>query len=115
MTPSTIDAGACLLFLALVVVASMWASRRQRTDQGYFLAGRGLGWPLIGISLIATNISTEHFIGMVGQAYGEVGLAVASFEWIAVIAMVITAWWFLPRFLAAGIYTMPEFLEHRYD
>jgi SSS family solute:Na+ symporter len=112
---TALDLAACVAFLGFVVAFSMWASRRERTTQGYFLAGRGLGWPLIGLSLIATNISTEHFIGMVGQAYGPVGLAVASWEWVAVIAMVLVAWFLLPRFLGAGIYTMPEFLERRYD
>jgi SSS family solute:Na+ symporter len=106
---------ACVLFIAFVVGFSMYSSRKQHTATGYFLAGRGLGWPLIGLSLIATNISTEHFIGMVGQAYGPMGLSVASFEWIAVVAMVIVAWWLLPKFLTSGIYTMPEFLEYRYD
>lgn len=113
LTP--IDVAAGLAFVALVVGVSMWASRRERTAAGYFLAGRGLGWPLVGLSLIATNISTEHFIGMVGQAYGPVGLAVASWEWVAVVAMVLVAWLLLPRFLRSGIYTMPEFLQHRYD
>jgi SSS family solute:Na+ symporter len=113
LTP--LDLVACILFLSGVVVFSMWASRRAETAQGYFLAGRGLGWPLIGLSLIATNISTEHFVGMVGQAYGPVGLAVASWEWTAVIAMVLVAWFLLPKFLRSGIYTMPEFLQHRYD
>src|SRR4051794_29532502 len=87
MPLSSLDLVACVLFLGSVVAFSMWASRKAQTAQGYFLAGRGLGWPLIGLSLIATNISTEHFVGMVGQAYGQVGLAVASWEWTAVIAM----------------------------
>jgi solute:Na+ symporter, SSS family len=113
LTP--LDLLACVLFLSFVVAFSMWASRKERTAQGYFLAGRGLGWPLIGLSLIATNISTEHFVGMVGQAYGPVGLAVASWEWTAVVAMVLVAWFLLPKFLGSGIYTMPEFLQHRYD
>jgi SSS family solute:Na+ symporter len=113
LTP--LDLVACVLFLAFVVAFSMWASRREQTAQGYFLAGRGLGWPLIGLSLIATNISTEHFVGMVGQAYGPLGMAVASWEWIAVVAMVLVAWLLLPKFLGSGIYTMPEFLQHRYD
>jgi solute:Na+ symporter, SSS family len=115
MSLSPLDVLACVLFLGFVVAFSMWASRKEKTAQGYFLAGRGLGWPLIGLSLIATNISTEQFVGMVGQAYGPVGLAVASWEWTAVIAMVLVAWFLLPKFLRSGIYTMPEFLEHRYD
>ena len=80
-----------------------------------FLAGRTLSWTLIGFSLIASNISTEHFVGMAGQAFGRVGLAIASYEWMSAIVLVFVAWWLLPRFLEAGIYTMPEYLEYRYD
>ncbi|HEV2126424.1 MAG TPA: solute:sodium symporter family transporter, partial [Chloroflexota bacterium] len=82
--------------------------------EDYFLAGRNLSWWLIGISLIASNISTEHFVGMAGRGY-ELGLAIASYEWMAAITLVIVAVFFLPRFLQAGIYTIPEFLEYRYS
>ncbi|MBN1591230.1 MAG: solute:sodium symporter family transporter [Pirellulales bacterium] len=102
-------------FLATVVGVSLYASRREKTSADYFLAGRKLTWPLIGISLIASNISTEHFVGMAGSAFGRVGLAIASYEWMAAICLVLVAWWFLPKFLKAGIYTMPQFLEYRYD
>jgi SSS family solute:Na+ symporter len=102
-------------FLALVVGISLYAGRRERSSEDYFLAGRSLSWGLIGISLIASNISTEHFVGMAGQAFGRVGLAIASYEWMSAIVLVFVAWWLLPRFLEAGIYTMPEYLEYRYD
>jgi SSS family solute:Na+ symporter len=102
-------------FIALVVGVSLYAGRRERTSEDYFLAGRSLGWGLIGFSLIASNISTEHFVGMAGQAFGRVGLAIASYEWMSAIVLVFVAWWLLPRFLKAGIYTMPEYLEYRYD
>ena len=102
-------------FLALVVGVSLYAGRRERSSEDYFLAGRTLGWSLIGFSLIASNISTEHFVGMAGQAFGRVGLAIASYEWMSAIVLVFVAWWLLPRFLRAGIYTMPEYLEYRYD
>jgi SSS family solute:Na+ symporter len=102
-------------FIAVVVAVSLYASRREKTTEDYFLAGRRLTWGLIGFSLIASNISTEHFVGMAGQAFGRVGLAIASYEWIAALSLVIVAWWLLPKFLRAGIYTMPEFLEYRYD
>ncbi len=104
-----------LAFLAAVIGVSLYASRRERTSADYFLAGRKLTWPLIGISLIASNISTEHFVGMAGSAFGRVGLAIASYEWMAAICLVFVAWWLLPKFLRAGIYTMPQFLEYRYD
>jgi len=102
-------------FMATVVGVSLYAGRRERSSEDYFLAGRTLGWSLIGFSLIASNISTEHFVGMAGQAFGRVGLAIASYEWMAAIVLVFVAWWLLPRFLSAGIYTMPEYLEYRYD
>jgi solute:Na+ symporter, SSS family len=102
-------------FMGFVVTVSLWAGRRERGSEDYFLAGRGLVWPLIGFSLIASNISTEHFVGMAGQAFTEVGFAIASYEWIAAITLVVVALWLLPKFLKAGIYTMPQFLEFRYD
>jgi len=102
-------------FIAAVVGVSLYASRRENSSEDYFLAGRQLGWCLIGFSLIASNISTEHFVGMAGQAFGRVGLAIASYEWMAAVTLVIVAWWLLPKFLRVGIYTMPEFLEYRYD
>jgi solute:Na+ symporter, SSS family len=70
---------------------------------------------MIGLSLIAANISTEQFVGMSGQGAGNVGLAIASYEWMAAITLVIVAFLFLPRFLQSGIYTIPEFLEYRYN
>ena len=94
---------------------SLWAARGNRTSEDYFLAGRKLTWPLIGISLIASNISSEHFVGMTGGAYGEQGLAIAAWEWIAAIALVLVGWFLLPRFLSAGIYTIPQYLEFRYN
>ncbi len=102
-------------FIILVVVISMVASRKKKTSSSdYFLAGRGLTWWLIAFSLIASNISTEHFVGMAGAGFGEAGLAIASYEWIAAVTLVFVALFLLPFFLRLGIYTMPEFLEHRY-
>ena len=89
------------------------AQRARRTD--YFLAGRGLTWWLIGFSLIAANISTEQFVGMSGQAADWLGMAIASYEWMAAITLVVVAFVFLPTFLRSGIYTIPEFLEYRYN
>lgn len=102
-------------FMVVVILVSLWAGRKEKTSEDYFLAGRSLTWPLIGFSLIASNISTEHFVGMAGAAYGRVGLAIASYEWMSAITLVFVAWWLLPKFLKAGIYTMPEYLEWRYD
>ena len=109
------DIVAFLGFMLAVVVISLYAGRREKTGADYFLAGRTLTWPLIGFSLIASNISTEHFVGMAGSAFERVGLAIASYEWMSAITLVFVAWWLLPKFLRAGIYTMPEYLEYRYD
>jgi len=102
-------------FFVVVVGFSMYKSRKEKTGEDYFLASRGLIWPLIGLSMIAANISTEQFVGMSGQGAGEAGLAIASYEWMAAITMVIVAMFFLPKFLSAGIYTFPEYLEYRYS
>ncbi|KPK78066.1 MAG: sodium transporter [Phycisphaerae bacterium SM23_30] len=110
-----IDLAVFLGFLGTVVGVSLYAGRKEKTSEDYFLAGRKLTWYLIGFSLIASNISTEHFVGMAGSAFGRVGLAIASYEWMAAVTLVIVGWWLLPKFLQAGIYTMPEFLEYRYD
>ena len=104
------------VFIAIVLFVAFGVSRKSGDDsESYFLAGRGLSWWLIGFSLIAANISAEQFIGMSGQASDYIGLAVASYEWIAAVSLVIVAFFFLPRFLKAGIYTIPEYLEHRYN
>tara|TARA_Y100000780_G_scaffold225577_1_gene238318 strand:+ start:274 stop:1800 length:1527 start_codon:yes stop_codon:yes gene_type:complete len=109
-----VDAIAFVAFLAAVIGISLYASRDEDTSEDYFLAGRSLTWWLIGFSLIASNISTEHFIGMAGSGFGSAGMAIASYEWIAALSLVIVAFWVLPLFLRLGIFTMPEFLEHRY-
>jgi solute:Na+ symporter, SSS family len=105
-------------FIAAVVAVGLWKSRsetEERSAQDFFLADRGLSWWLIGFSLIAANISTEQFVGMSGNAASHVGLAIASYEWMAAITLVVVAFAFLPYFLRAGIYTMPEFLEYRFN
>lgn len=113
-----LDAVIFVLFVICVVTLGMVKSSSKKkadSSEDYFLAGRGLSWWLIGFSLIAANISTEQFVGMSGNAASHVGLAIASYEWMAAITLVVVAFAFLPYFLRAGIYTMPEFLEHRYN
>ncbi len=115
MSFSPIDLASFVGFLVLVFAVSIGASRRKRAATvDYFLAGRELSWWLIGISLIASNISTEHFVGLSGRG-AAIGLAIASYEWMAAVTMVVVALFFLPKFLRAGIFTMPEYLEYRYD
>lgn len=114
MDLSTLDIVAFVGFLALVIGISMYASRKEDNEEDYFLAGRKLTWWLIGLSLIASNISSEHFVGMSGKGF-TLGLAIASYEWMAAITLVLVGIFLLPRFLRAGIYTIPEYLEYRYN
>ncbi|MBN1560008.1 sodium/solute symporter [candidate division KSB1 bacterium] len=102
-------------FIVAVIWVGMSKAPKGPSGEDFFLAGRGLKWWLIGFSLIAANISTEQFVGMSGNAASHVGLAIASYEWMAAITLVVIAFTFLPYFLRAGIYTMPEFLEYRYN
>ena len=88
---------------------------KKSSAADYFLAGRGLSWWLVGFSLIAANISTEQFVGMTGQAADWLGLAIAGYEWLAAIVLVLVAFFFLPKLLRCGVYTVPEFLETRYN
>ncbi|WP_425396076.1 sodium:solute symporter family transporter [Aeoliella sp.] len=105
-------------FVASVIAIGLWKSREEdheKDAQDYFLAGRGLTWWLVGFSLIAANISTEQFVGMSGKAADWLGMAIASYEWMAAVTLVVVAFVFLPKFLKSGIYTIPEFLEYRYN
>ena len=106
-------------FFVVVVGLSVWKSRRGRdhseNSSDFFLAGRGLTWPLIGISIVAANISTEQMVGMAGQAAGSTGLAVSCWQLLGSVFIVIISMTLLPKFLRAGIYTMPEYLEYRYN
>ena len=101
--------------LAVGFIKSGNKDHKSQTSEDYFLAGRGLTWWLVGFSLIAANISTEQFVGMSGAAADWLGMAIASYEWMAAITLVIVAFVFLPKFLKSGIYTIPEFLEHRFS
>lgn len=106
-------------YFVIVIGIALWVSRKpkdhQRTAEDYFLAGRSLPWWIIGASLIASNISTEQIIGMNGTAF-ESGIAVVSYSLIgAAITLLLVAKFFLPRFLKSKIYSMPEFLERRFD
>ncbi|MBN1489623.1 MAG: solute:sodium symporter family transporter [Phycisphaerae bacterium] len=107
---------ACFLgFFGVVVGVSLFKSRREKNSEDYFLASRGLSWPLIGLSIVAANMSTEQFVGMAGQGADTVGLAVSTWQLTGSLGIVIIAFTLLPRFLRAGIYTMPEYLEYRYN
>jgi solute:Na+ symporter, SSS family len=103
------------LYLAANIALGLWVARRRSEDtRGYFLAGERLPWYAIGGSIIAANISTEHFIGMIGVAYA-VGFVVAQWEWGNWFTFSALIWIFLPFYIRGGLYTMPEFLERRYN
>lgn len=99
--------------IALATLISREKSGRKKDTSDYFLAGKSLPWWAIGASLIAANISAEQIIGMAGSGYA-VGLAIASYEWMAALALLLVGKFFLPIFLKRGIYTMPQFLEQRF-
>jgi len=104
--------GYCFIVLGL----GLFISKRKNTgdSEGYFLASKSLPWWAVGTSLIAANISAEQMIGMSGSGF-VIGLAIASYEWMGALTLILVAKYMLPIFLERGIYTMPQFLEHRYD
>lgn len=106
------------IYAILIVSVGLWVSRTkkgtEKTTEDYFLAGKSLPWWAIGASLIAANISAEQIIGMSGSGF-KVGLAIASYEWMAAITLIIVAKYFLPIFIKQGLYTIPEFVEKRFN
>ena len=106
------------IYLVVVVGYGYWVYQRKRAAQmntnDFFLAEGSLTWWAIGASLIASNISAEHFIGMAGSGFA-MGLAISSYEWIAAATLVIVAVFFIPIYLRNHIYTMPQFLAQRYS
>jgi len=104
-------------FVATFAVA--WAvtsrgARSRESSAGYFLAGRNTGWFVIGASLFATNIGSEHLVGLAGSGAAG-GVAVGQFELLASLILLLLGWMFVPFYLASGVFTMPEFLERRYS
>src|ERR687897_1263391 len=110
---SALDTAILLAYFAVIFAIGAYYFRRARTSRGYFLADKSVGWIAIGASLFATNISSEHFIGLAGSGASS-GLAVGHFEWLAVFMCMTLAWVFVPFYLRTNVYTMPEFLERRY-
>lgn len=96
-----------------IIVYGITQSKRGSSEE-YFLGGRSLTWPTVGISLFAANISSSTLIGLAGAAY-LLDMTVYNYEWYAVIVLVFFAIFFLPFYLKSGVYTMPEFMEKRYD
>lgn len=102
------------LYFCIVFAIGFYFSRKERTSADYFLAGRNVGWFAIGASLFVSNISTEHFIGLAGSGASS-GLAVGHFEWLACFMLLILGWIFVPFYLRSNVFTMPEFLERRFN
>ena len=118
MNISTIDivvfSAYCLLILFIGLYVSREKKGKVKSAEDYFLAGKSLPWWAIGASLIAANISAEQFIGMSGSGFA-LGLAIASYEWMAAITLLIVGKYFLPIFIEKGLYTIPEFIEKRFS
>src|SRR2546430_4157506 len=101
------------VYFLVVFGIGFYFSRKERTSEEYFLAGRDIGWFFIGASLFVSNISTEHFIGLSGTGASS-GLAVGHFEWLACLILLILGWVFVPFYLRSNVFTMPQFLERRF-
>src|SRR5512135_677955 len=106
---------ALILYFVGFSLVGLWAGRKHHEESGeYFLAGRTLPWYVVGGSFIASNISSEHFIGMVGAAF-IYGICVSWAEWGNIIAFSILIFFFIPFLLSSGVFTTPEFLEKRFS
>lgn len=118
MNLGTLDLTVVAVYAVVLFVLAQWVSREkaghEKDSSDYFLAGRALPWWAIGASLIAANISAEQIIGMSGSAW-VMGIAIGAYEWMAAITLIIVGKWLLPVFLKHKIYTMPQFLEQRFD
>jgi len=106
-----------VFYFLLVFGIALWSTRKKETrdtSKGYFLAGRNIGWFIIGASLFSSNIGSEHLVGL-AEAGAKGGVAVGQFEVLASFILLILGWVFVPFYFRSGVYTMPEFLERRYD
>ena len=113
---NAIDIVIFIVYGIIIIIIGNWLSRskEETSSDDYFFANKTLPWFLVGSSIIAANISAEQFIGMSGSGYA-IGLAIATYEWIAAILLIVVAKYFLPVFIHNRIYTMPQFLALRYD
>ncbi len=115
---ATLDYAVFIVYIIAIVSLGLYVSRNkkghEKDSKDYFLAGNKLTWWAIGASLIAANISAEQVIGMSGSGFA-VGLAIASYEWMAALTLIIVGKYFLPIFIEKKIYTIPEYIEKRYN
>ncbi len=109
------DVIAFAAYFVVLCAVGWWAGRKEKVEaDDYFLAGRTLPWYVVGSSFIASNISTEHFIGMIGAAY-IYGICVAMAEWMNILSFTVLIWFFIPFLLASRVFTTPEFMERRFN
>ncbi|WP_281300573.1 MULTISPECIES: sodium:solute symporter [unclassified Iodidimonas] len=109
-----IDIGLLVAYFVIAISLGIWFGRKHETASDFFLAGRGMLWPVIGLSLFASNISSTTLVGLAGSAYST-GISVFNYEWMAAVVLVVFAVFFLPAILRSQVYTMPEFLSKRFD
>lgn len=114
MVLSTFDWITITVYFLAVFAVGFYFARKKRTSRDYFLAGNKIGWFAVGASIFATNIGSEHFIGLAGSG-AATGLAVGAYEIAAAYCIFVLAWVFLPYYLKSRVYTMPEFLERRFN
>src|ERR671924_2059171 len=110
-----LDVGVIAGYFVILGWIGYWAAKREKKESSdYFLASRDVGWLAVGASLFASNIGSEHLVGLAGTGAAS-GLAVGHFEWIACFMLLLLGWLFVPFYLRSGVYTMPEFLERRFN
>ena len=109
-----LDLAVVALYIAFIVGLGLYFARRMGTSDDYFLAGRSLTWWLIGFSLFASNVSSSTFIGLSSAAFSS-GISVYNYEWMAALVLVIFLVFFLPFYIRTRVFTLPEFLERRFD
>jgi SSS family solute:Na+ symporter len=115
MSLPTLDLLVIGAYFCILLGISWWSATKKKDESAdYFLAGRDVGWLAIGASLFASNIGSEHLVGLAGTGAAS-GLAVGHFEWLACLILLLLGWLFVPFYLRSGVYTMPEFLERRYN
>jgi SSS family solute:Na+ symporter len=112
---NTLDIAVFAVYIVAIVAIGFLAGRQGRRDaKDYFLGDKRLPWYVVGTSMVATVVSTEHFIAQVGAGYSQ-GVVIAAFGWNAWLVYTLLIWIFLPYYIRTGLYTMPEFLERRYN
>jgi len=109
----TLDLVVIVVYLVGIIIYGISKSKRSSSED-YFLGGRTMTWPIVGIALFSANISSSTLVGLASDAF-QTDVSVYNYEWYAVVILIFFSIFFLPFYLKSGVYTMPEFLERRYD